>query len=62
MRRLARSFVNKGLGRNAVRGSPGALVINPECRSYHLGWIIYVWTNRDDFSDFTELRLAAVQQ
>ena len=62
MRRLTRAFVNKGLGRNAVLGSPGARVINPECRSYHLGWIIYVWANRDEFSDFTELRLSEMQQ
>ena len=61
MRRLVSAFAYKGLGREAVLGSPSSLVINPECRSYHLGWIIYVWANREEFPEFTELRLSEAQ-
>lgn len=27
--------------------------INDECRSYHLGWILFVWSNEDKFDEFT---------
>jgi hypothetical protein len=52
-------FINGG--RNLITGRKGELSnfnsINKECRSYHIGWILYVWANRTDFKDFTSLRL-----
>jgi hypothetical protein len=54
--RLLRSFGNKIIGRNAILESPDSLEINKECRSYHLGWILYAWAGRNDFSEFTKLK------
>lgn len=40
----------------AGRRAPAwALELNPECRSYELGWLIYAWADRRDFSDFRTL-------
>ncbi len=50
--RFKRSIANKTLGRSAQLLDPDALEINKECRSYHLGWIVYVWAGRPDFADF----------
>jgi hypothetical protein len=32
--------------RPARTAAPGSLRVNPECRSYHLGWILYAWSSR----------------
>ena len=42
-RRLAGAFVRAGTGLAAKPASVNALEVNPECRSYELGWLLYVW-------------------
>jgi hypothetical protein len=32
--------------RPARQAAPESLRVNPECRSYHLGWILYAWSSR----------------
>lgn len=59
--RLIRSLINKTIGRNANLKNPQCLEINKECRSYHLGWIVYAWAGRKDFTEFTELSLLGGQ-
>src|SRR4029079_4101910 len=45
LRRYIRSHAHALAHRPAT--SEGARVrLNPECRSYHLGWILYVWSAR----------------
>jgi len=39
----------------AIRSGPaefqsGTVRLNPECRSYHVGWLLYVWAGRGDWS------------
>ncbi|THD76123.1 MAG: hypothetical protein E7812_16935 [Phenylobacterium sp.] len=34
------------------------LTVNPECRSYEIGWLIYSWADRSDFSEFRNLEVA----
>ncbi len=55
--RIIKSVTNKIMRRNANLKDPQSLVINKECRSYHIGWIIYAWAGRNDFAEFTDLRL-----
>ena len=43
LRSVPRSFTGSA-GRTA--GGRGVR-INPECRSYHLGWVLYVWSGRE---------------
>jgi hypothetical protein len=50
--RLLRAVVNKTLGRSASLLCSDALEINQECRSYHIGWLVYVWADRPDFAEF----------
>jgi hypothetical protein len=56
-RRLLRALAHKALGRASRMQPPSALEVNTECRSYHIGWIIYAWADRTDFSEFTDLRV-----
>jgi len=56
-RRYLRSLALTASRRNARTAARPALTINKECRSYHIGWILYVWALRTDFREFTELRL-----
>jgi hypothetical protein len=44
VRSLARALVDRP---GALTGGRG-LVVNRECRSYHLGWILYAWAGRSD--------------
>ena len=55
-RRYVRSIVMSLTGRNASLAGNSHVEINPECRSYHIGWILYVWSNRSDFPDIVSLR------
>ncbi len=57
-RRYAESLVHLITGRSATLATPSVLVVNHECRSYHLGWILYVWAGRQDFSEFTGLTVS----
>jgi len=45
LRRYARSLVPGFVGAEPAFGS-GTVHLNPECRSYHLGWILYAWASR----------------
>lgn len=45
LRRYGRSL-NALTGRSAQNLPPSALRLNPECRSYHLGWILYAWCDQ----------------
>lgn len=55
-RRLARSAVSILLHRPSRLRATG-ITLNPECRSYHIGWILYAWAGREGFAEFTELEL-----
>jgi hypothetical protein len=44
-RRFARSLARSLAGRPGTYASAPA-VVNRECRSYHPGWILYVWAGR----------------
>jgi hypothetical protein len=56
-KRFFRSMALTTSGRDAKRAKPNYLEINPESRSYHIGWILYVWAGRSDFKEFTNLEL-----
>lgn len=43
--RAVRHSLTRSAGRPA---NPSRLTVLEECRSYHLGWILYVWSGRDD--------------
>jgi hypothetical protein len=50
-RRFARSLApKKGSWRQAAAGK---VEINPECRSYHIGWILFVWSGREELLEAT---------
>lgn len=55
-RRFARSLVLAASGRRAELAAPQQLELNTECRSYEMGWTLYAWAGRRDFSEFTGLR------
>jgi hypothetical protein len=44
--RYFRSLGNLALRKASTLSASGRVRINPECRSYHLGWFLYVWSNR----------------
>jgi hypothetical protein len=44
--RYVRALTRPLLGRPAPPPGGARVRINPECRSYHLGWILYVWSRR----------------
>jgi hypothetical protein len=41
-----RAVRSAALGRSGVVASTRRVRLNPECRSYHLGWLLYVWSAR----------------
>jgi hypothetical protein len=47
-RRYLRSLARAVSDRPGGRTRPQRLMVNRECRSYHLGWILYVWGGRPD--------------
>lgn len=47
-RRYLRAARNIALRRDSRTVSGNGLRLNPECRSYHLGWILYAWAGRTD--------------
>jgi hypothetical protein len=54
--RLARGLWNGLTDGDASKPAPRShLELNPECRSYELGWILHVWPGRKDFPAFTSL-------
>jgi hypothetical protein len=46
--RYARSLARALADRPGSRTSAKGLTVNQECRSYHLGWILYAWAGRPD--------------
>lgn len=55
--RSLRTIKNSIFNKQAKRVPSQKLIIDKVCRSYHLGWILYVWSDRADFNEFTELEL-----
>jgi hypothetical protein len=54
--RLVRGLWNGLTDGDASKPAPRShLEVNPECRSYELGWILHVWPGRVDFPAFTSL-------
>jgi len=47
-RRYARSLARSIVQRPGAIAKPGQLTVNTECRSYHLGWILFAWAGRAD--------------
>lgn len=47
-RRYLRSLARAVTDRPGSRTRPQRLMVNRECRSYHLGWILYAWAGRPD--------------
>lgn len=56
-KRYARAVLRSITRTKARKIKSSLLEINKECRSYHIGWILYTWSGRDDFREFTELQL-----
>lgn len=56
-KRYARAVLRSITRTKARQINPYLLEINKECRSYHIGWILYAWSGRGDFREFTELQL-----
>lgn len=47
-RRFARAMFNRLLWREEGNIAPQKLEWNRECRSYHIGWLLYAWADRPD--------------
>jgi hypothetical protein len=58
LRRFARGALPLSAGRMDRRASARLLAVNPECRSYEIGWLVYAWADRTDFTEFRSLELA----
>jgi hypothetical protein len=56
-RRYARALLSKTLRRESGRARPESLEVNTECRSYHIGWLVFAWAGRSGFEELTELQL-----
>ena len=56
VRRFLRATAHSVRGTSAPHPARGGVEINPECRSYHIGWILYAWAARTDFPEFLHLR------
>jgi hypothetical protein len=59
-RRMSRSLINAALGRSDRPEGHRGLILREECRSYELGWILWSFGGRDDFSELTNHREFAV--
>jgi hypothetical protein len=55
--RYFRALGSHILNRRAEPLPASCLEINRECRSYHIGWLLFAWAGRRGFEEFTELRL-----
>ncbi len=53
--RIIRSYKNVLLNKQDIYPPNTELEINPECRSYHVAWIIYVWADNNNYLDFHNL-------
>jgi hypothetical protein len=57
-RRYVRALGNSIRGRAGSLAGPGNVTINKECRSYHLGWILYAWSGRQIGAGLSALEAA----
>jgi len=51
--RYSRALFNHVTRKQSHFAKIDKLEINAECRSYHLGWILFVWADEQRFSEFT---------
>jgi hypothetical protein len=58
-RRYLRATWNRLTGGTSGPVENGGLEINAECRSYHLGWLLYAWAGRNDFAFVAESTASA---
>ena len=49
LRRYLRA-AGSSVGSGSREFQSGTVRLNPECRSYHVGWLLYVWAARGDWS------------
>lgn len=54
--RILRAYKNSILNKNDNLLKAKFLEINKECRSYHIGWIIYVWSDYHNFKEFLQIQ------
>jgi len=52
-RRAAKAIMNCTFNHAATFTSPRNLMLTPECRSYHLGWILWSFAGKDDYKELT---------
>lgn len=52
-KRMIRALVNGSLGRSDRYALPESLTLRLECRSYHLGWVLYSYGSRKDLRQIT---------
>jgi hypothetical protein len=57
LRRYARAVRHRVSPRPSIGGAR-RVRLNDECRSYHLGWILYVWSNRPETLEGASARMA----
>lgn len=51
--RYSRSIFNQVMRKQSHFATIDRLEMTPECRSYHLGWILSAWANEQRFAEFT---------
>jgi hypothetical protein len=56
-KRYLRALGSRLLGWQATIPTPSSLEIDRECRSYHIGWLLFAWADRQGWEEFTELRV-----
>lgn len=52
-RRALRAVINWAMGRASSPLGPDRVTVDRECRSYHLGWILWSFGARDDYRELT---------
>lgn len=55
--RYVRALGSRIFGLRATTLPAERLEINRECRSYHIGWLLFAWAGRTGFEEFSQLRL-----
>ena len=56
-KRFVKSIMTSYLPYKTKQTNSSLLQVNTECRSYHIGWILYIWSGVKGFEEFTELQL-----
>jgi hypothetical protein len=52
-RRAMRAVINCAFNQDATPVDPKNLSVTPECRSYHLGWVLWSFAGREDYKELT---------